>query len=142
MARQAMKRLAHPSDTESAPQARQLNLRISGKIYDMIHDLSVREGRSLNSAAAELIRRGHDSERDLVAVFGSRQTFMIARVLMGAAEAAAAQDGADQGRWTNDPAAWDRALQAVQQVTAVLRPGVRETFAEAAIALHSQEGRR
>jgi hypothetical protein len=134
MARRATTTTEQVED-RALPPKRQLNLRVDGRIYDMVWGVASREGRTMNAAAAELIRRGHDAERELKNVFGSVAGYAVARALLAAAEAAVAKNGADGGMWLHHVDFFDQAATAIVRTLDTLRPGeVQEALAAVAVA--------
>jgi hypothetical protein len=129
----------HPEDRVLPPK-RQLNLRVDGRIYDMVCGVALREGRTMNAAAAELIRRGHDAERELRNVFGSVAGYAVARALLAAAEAAVAKSHAGEGLWLHNADFFDQAAAAIVRTLDTLRPGeVQEALA--AVEAARRQGR-
>jgi hypothetical protein len=109
--------------TTRAPKRRQLNLRIDEQTYEVIRGIADAQGKTLNAAVIEMTRRLHEADQRLAEVFGSVGGFAMARALVAAAEAAAAAEGAEGGRWVQDAKSYDLAAAAVMQTLQVLRPG-------------------
>jgi hypothetical protein len=99
-----------------------VSLRFRPGLRDQVHVVAAAEGKSLTEAVNDLIERGLTADQRLADVFGSPAGFAVARALLAAAEAAALQQGADQGRWLLDPEHFSTAAAALCSALDSLRP--------------------
>ncbi len=119
--------------TRRMPPRRQVNLRLSEEVYQVIRAMADAEGQTLNAAVTEVVRRRHEADQRFEDTFGSRDAFLIGRALLTAAElqvAAVKGDGSAR-RWLTDPESFDVAAAAIVRTLESLRPGpLQEALAE------------
>jgi len=114
--------MQNETEAQGTPARKPISLRLRPGLSGRVHGAAAAEGRSFNDMFNVLLERGLESERQVTVAFGSPAALAVARALIGAAEAAAVREGADQGLWLYEPVNFQLAVDAMNKMLEAIRP--------------------